>query len=504
MSTGGIKDSDIVIVGASLTGYTLAASLAEAGCKNITVYDGREDPKAFENDRAYSQVFYENGMGLIRKLPGFNDVFKQEAVCQHIRVVNDISASGKQSISSFRPPAGPIYWILKSRMLEMLDSYVKERYPQVKIVTSSPVEDIVFVKSDSEDEVKRAKLVVGGADQTQETIELDMLFACDGFNSTIRKLMTLHDDQIDSTHGMDIYSKTVPSSGLRHRGITLSEQPIISAPGEEIQYAEPSVVYYIRGETSERPKTSVFDICLLPVASGKDEKRRAALIVEDGNRAVTVSDVDEALALFRENFPQLRVDDVFSRDEMQKFVDTTASVFPPVQRPMSLTGNFRNTTKPSGMMFVGDAAHSFPPDAGQGTQSSFMDVEAIFDIVNGAYESTTWNDIMTQYEKARDKETWALLDIVKVSTAFVYNQNKFGHFRFMWNKRIRAALNNIIPFAFSEDMDSLVRRGMTYRAVKRRNRITTISMTALAAALIAVPFIAFKSASDDEDINDED
>lgn len=543
-SPEGIRSSSIVIVGSGLAGYTTAASLAAAGCEDITVYDGRQDPTMFEIDRAYSQVMYQTGQSLLRKLPGFDEVFKKDAFCQYVRVVCDIAPDGKQTIITSQPPAGPLYWTLKARLLDMLDAYVKQTYPHVKFVPGATVQGIQFVNpqtvenstqqqqqqqnqenSPSPANTTQRKVMLqiktgnggeeDGSENNTQLVEFDALMACDGSKSTIRKLMALHDDQVDSKNGMSIYSRDTPSTGLRHKGIVLDETPIISAPGEAITYAEPSMIYVLHGDQHNRPADVVFDAILLPVSSGQGERRRAAITVVEGHQLLSVPDVDAALALFRANFPQLRVDDLFPREEMETFVKTPASTFPPTQRPMSLVAHFRHTDTPSAVLFVGDSAHSFPPDAAQGTNGAFQDVEALLDIVSGVVASedtdesktTTWADIADRYEAARDKETWELVELIGIAAPYQYKQDRIGYARYMLNKKIRSALSSVAPGLFSDDVDTLIRQGMSYRKVHRRDVLTTASLTLLAAAAIAVPVALVRSMArkgeEDDDLGDE-
>lgn len=495
MSTASIQDSNIVIVGTGLAGYTTAAALAEAGCENITVYDARKDPTMFETDRAYSQVIYQTGQRLIAKLPGFENTFRKEAYCQYVRVDKYISSDGSSKVTSSYPPAGPVYWLLKTRLLQLLDSYVKDRYPNVKFITGAEVTDVVFDKNSGgkNSPAEQPKLLVNIDGRQTMTGEFDLLVACDGFKSTIRSWMASHDDQMQSKNGMSIYSKDSPSTGLRHKGIILNDSPIVSSPGAPPEYAEPSVIYTMFGQEENRPKNSVFNMILLPVCAGKDVDRRAAIAMPQGHKLLSITDVDEAYDLFKENFPQLRVKELISREQMKTFIEFPASTFPPIERPMSLVAHFRNTAQGCGVIFVGDSAHSFPPDAAQGTNSTFQDVEDLLEIVSNVGEHVTVDQLLVRYEEARDEETWLLSDIISSAASMQYKQNKLGYMRYTVNKQVRGTLSKILPRVFSEDLDSLVRQGLSYRAIRHRDRLSILGITVLVPALITVIIAVFAS-----------
>eukprot|EP00178_Gracilaria_changii_P005839 TRINITY_DN1999_c0_g1_i1.p1 TRINITY_DN1999_c0_g1~~TRINITY_DN1999_c0_g1_i1.p1 ORF type:complete len:499 (-),score=104.94 TRINITY_DN1999_c0_g1_i1:2360-3856(-) len=474
------RDSRIVIVGAGLTGYTAAAALSQAGCTNIVIYDARADPTMFESDRAYSLVIYQNGQRVLQQLHGFDELFKKDAVCQHVRVVNQIDANGNNTVETSIPPSGPVYWLLKRRMLQLLDSYVRTRYPNVKIVTKARVNDASFGKDGT-------SLTVTHGDGSEERVAVDLLLACDGSKSTIRALMAKHDDEVKSKRGMQLYSRRSAATGIRHKGLELDEMPIISSPGAATQLAQPSEIYYLLGDRRQRSAQRVFDMMLLPVCSGKGEPRRAALSVRAGHALLSVNSVEEAFALFVENFPQLRVHDLISERSMQQFVDTEAAEFPPVERPNSLVAHF--SSGHGGVMFVGDSAHSFPPDAAQGVNSAMQDVEALLRIASHLPSDAPPSALLSAYETARDSESWDLIHLSETSSTATYaHSGVVARARFALNKRVRAVLAAVMPGVCAAEADTLLRQGLSYATVRRRDARTGAVMATLGSALLlAVP-----------------
>lgn len=479
-----ITNAQVAIVGAGLTGYLTAAALAEAGCKNILVFDALPDPTVFDHARPYSQVFYKTGQRILEKIPPLDKEFKKVAYCQHIRVVKKVGPDAKAQITSVTPPAGPLYWILKAHMLEMLDTTIRMLYPGVKFRFGCAVTDVVIPKSNTE----KTTLVVKTKD-VEERVSADVLLACDGQYSVIRKIMSVHEPEIESKNGMGLYSKASASTGLRVKGLTLSETPVVSAPGQPVEIATPSVIYTFQGKRSGRKTDQVFDMILLPVCAGHSEKRRASMTVKEGHKILKINDVDEMITLFKENFPQLDIDQMILREEMQTFMEATANTFPPVERPMSMTGRFGT----AGMAFVGDSAHSFPTDTAQGGNSAFQDVEALFDIVNELKKTDkSWVDVLNEYDEARDAETWALTHLARVGAPYQYGQDKLGELMFSINKNMRKMVGMIIPGGYFSDIDTLVRQDHSYRKVCMLNRVGSLMATALGAALIAAPIILLK------------
>lgn len=486
-----LTSAKIVIIGSGPSGIGTAAALAECGCQDITIFDERPDPTMFETTRAYSQVLYQTGQRFIQKIPGLDEEIKKASFCQHMRVVSDITADGKQHVVSTKPPAGPVYWLLKSTMLRIFHSHVKINYPQVKIRNNVKVREVEMKDGEP------TSLVIENSDlsgfNSEEKVNFEVLIACDGSESNLRVLMAKNDPLLQSSNGMKIFSRDSPSTNLRHKGIVMNESPVLSQEGEEVMVATPSVIYNLRGDRNNRSKESVFDMILLPVCAGKEEKRRAALCIEGNHRILSITDVDEMYDLFKENFPQLQVEKIFSRDEMTVFTETPASTFPAIKRPMSLVGHFKNSTNPSSIVFIGDSAHSFPPDAAQGTNSTLQDIEALMITLQDSSDTDSWKQILEKYEKKRNGETWALLQLMSIAAPYQYKQDIVGYSGYMLNKNIRKKLSGVLPGMVHEDVDTLIRQGMSYKQVRLFNNITKFTFSLLTASIVALPLILKKA-----------
>lgn len=490
-----LTSAKIVIIGSGPSGIGTAAALAECGCQDITIFDERTDPTMFETTRAYSQVLYKTGQRFIQKIPGLDEEIKKASFCQHIRVVSDITADGKQHVVSTKPPAGPLYWLLKSTMLRVFHSHVKKNYPQVKIRNSVKVKEVEMKGG------QPTSLVIKDSDPTkdpsEEKVNFEVLIACDGSESNLREIIAQNDPLLQSSNGMKIFSRNSPSTNMRHKGIVMNESPVLSQEGDEVMVATPSVIYNLRGDRNNRSKESIFDMVLLPVCAGKEEKRRAALCIEENHKILSITDVDEMYELFKENFPQLQVEKIFSHDEMKVFTETPASTFPAIKRPMSLVGHFKNSTEPSSIVFIGDSAHSFPPDAAQGTNSTLQDIESLMTTLQNSPNAGSWREILDIYEKKRNGETWALLQMMSIAAPYQYKQDFIGYSGYMLNKNIRKNLSKVLPGIVHEDVDTLIRQGMSYKKVRLFNNITKFTFSLLTASIVALPLILKKSAREE-------
>lgn len=95
-------------------------------------------------------------------------------------------------------------------------------------------------------------------------------------------------------------------------------------------------------------------------------------------------------------------DQLVSVDEWDRFAKSEGSRFPPCQYSPGLVATNGN----SGIVLVGDAAHTFPPDLGQGVNAALGDV-AVLD--NSLSQSDSLSDALEAYEKNRGPEVSSMI-----------------------------------------------------------------------------------------------
>lgn len=200
----------------------------------------------------------------------------------------------------------------------------------------------------------------------------------------------------------------------------------------------------------------------------------------------------DAYVLFERNFPQLRVRDMFSEEEMTRFASEKPMSFSPIERPMSLVGMFKSEnehSKPSGVLFLGDSAHSFPPDTAQGINCALEDVRVLKRVLEDVGDKGSLTNALETYEKRRDGEIWELMRLAEKSSPYQYQQNWMGYFGYMLNKTVRATLSGFAPALFHPDADTLIRQDYEYSQVRRLSDSTTRNMVVLSLSLVALPLM---------------
>lgn len=482
MSSTSLRNSRVVIVGAGLAGYTAAAALAQIGVRQITLIDALKDPATPESHRSYSLVLDKKGQQLLSMLDGFEHIFAREAFCQHVRVVSERASDGSESVSSHVPKDGPLFWIMKYRLLQLLHEYVITRYPFIKCRFGCALRDIVVSEKDATKSARTA-LLVEEEDGGITRIEADVILACDGYRSTVVKLAGKMGDEIESAHGMSLYSNKIASTGIRHKGIVMEGRPLISDSAAILpEYAEPSVMYKLLGKRKGR-ESAAFDMLLLPVSSGTHVGRRGVVGLRESHPLLSVKNGEEMMQLLQDNFPQLSVQDMFSPDAVSQFATTQANEFPPVQRPRSLVAFIRaHTSFETAIIVLGDAAHSFPPDCAQGSNAALQDVQTLLQIVMKSSDDVSARKVLCAYEAERDHHIWALVHLAGKAASQQYGQRSLRSLRFTLNRIARGLIVRVLPVLGAPDADTLLRSNMSYGDAQRRDRICSLTLAFLGVA----------------------
>ena len=133
-------------------------------------------------------------------------------------------------------------------------------------------------------------------------------------------------------------------------------------PLSESESSIPEKAYAIRG-TGTDPQTKL-SIGLLPVRG--DAPRTANFICRSDHKLWKMRTESQVRDFFRTSFPQIQLADIASDEEVRRFSRSQGGVFP---KPMHINKLFFDFNK-SSVVLLGDAAHAFPPDLGQGVNRS--------------------------------------------------------------------------------------------------------------------------------------
>eukprot|EP00775_Hariotina_reticulata_P000352 gene352-585_t len=110
-------------------------------------------------------------------------------------------------------------------------------------------------------------------------------------------------------------------------------------------------------------------------------------------------------------------------------------------------GSGSSVLRGSGVVLLGDAAHCFPPDLGQGVNSALEDVCVLEQQLLAAQGDLA--GALPAFEQQRLPDSAALAKLVQIGYPLQYNQ--YPLLRALWNIRFLAqvAANKLLPFLIS-------------------------------------------------------
>ncbi|CDF36588.1 unnamed protein product [Chondrus crispus] len=243
------------------------------------------------------------------------------------------------------------------------------------------------------------------------------------------------------------------------------------------------------GAKKNRPRNAVFSLIVFPLVPGAVKTLGGFLGLSanlPNHELWKAQTVEEGYRLFEDNFPQAKIRECISEEQMATFVQTRPSVFCPITRRDSLAFRVGEPAQ-GGVLVMGDAAHSFPPDLGQGVNSAFEDVAVFTDLLDGFSNDTSLDTVLKEYEARRDADTTALTKIARVAAPYQYGQNKLGSMLSVFNRNGRDKLTKLLPNFFYPAMITLVYSDIPYSCILSRTNATTLRIWLLAASLVVGP-----------------
>ena len=242
--------------------------------------------------------------------------------------------------------------------------------------------------------------------------------------------------------------------------------------------------------------------------------RAANTITRPSHDVWSLTTGEEAKIWFKDNFPRIDFDKLVSDDEWDRFAKAKGTTFPPCQYCPSLQAS--PATGECGIVLLGDAAHSFSPDIGQGINAGLADVVQLKEILEQS-GNISLGAALKEYERVRAPEvrsksfssfllnlaentkhdfalihlplqTRALIRIARFCAPYQYNQSlrkdRLGKKLWTANVALRLLLNKLTFGIFPKQMVLMVNDDMTYRQVARKADLGTAVL--VSASILSV------------------
>jgi len=440
------QNGSTLVIGGGPTGLATAIMLAMRGYKDITVVEKNPSPDFFQPDKSFLYQIGGRGQkftdfaGVTGRLKEVSVPATSDGPLPLTRWFPDGSHKSI-SIPSFTSADKVIpYWVPRPVFLRLLYEHIQEKHSDsVRLMYGNSVGDI----ERAADQVHVS--VTDNSSGSVVSYKPRLVIGCDGLKSVVRKTLSswVQDDQQLGAEKENPFAMTEihsDSGGLRYKILFIP-------PGFKLDSDTPSVAQQIYVVHSALKGRDAARLGLLPV---KDPlaPRTANLITLPDHKVWSFQKVEDQIQFLRDSFPQLMP--IMPQQEIERFAGSKGSCFPYPQYASAAQYITCNTA----FLIIGDSLHAFPPDLGQGVNSSLEDVMALKEALDANEDELT--TALPAFESEGVPEAKALIRLQKISAPYQYSQYPLRKALYDLNVLLRIVLNKLAPNIFSPHSAFLV------------------------------------------------
>jgi len=411
-----VEDVDAVVVGCGPAGLAAAIELRARGYERVVALDRLASPDTFETERAYLYLVDARGQRWTDRHAGLTAAVAARGVSNGNYTVSRLypDARGVETVAPLlaRPAAAGAIWIPRASLLATLADCARDR--GVSLRYGAALEGL-------EREGGAVVASAGGA-----AYRTRLLVGADGASSRVRSFLGRRAAAPRRFEPVELES---PSGGLRYK--MLEVDPAFAATdlrtGARVATASAQAYVVPSKATNKRDRVR---LGLLP-SRDPALPRTANVIRAAGHRVWDLETGDDVLAWLRLQFPQL--DGAVSADAASRFARADAGAFPRPRYTPAVAARAGDCD----CFLVGDSAHAFPPDLGQGCNAALEDVAALGDAL-AASRRPTW-----AYQRARAPAARAIAKLVQIGFPFQYDQSRVRSKLFLVGLALRVAANAV-------------------------------------------------------------
>lgn len=453
-----------LIIGGGPCGLVTAATLHHNRLPCVLLEKAQHT--ASDPSRTYPILISPRSRKALAHLPNLLQSLRANAYYlndEHMQIVGEDGTVSRVPLG-FSAPDEPNMTFSRARLVQTLRDYVDHHCPSVSSFYGYDAVQIQF----DEDGICVQTLANG----SHRSFRTNMLLVCDGRNSTtVHQLRFAEEKGLVSSESTFTYIERFSACSRLHR------KTILTSPEFKKRYfrdeSYPGRVKFT-GTTKNRPHNRAFHMTAfrLPPASGEFGERSIASVVLPKNHALWgISSAQSLYDLLQENFPNTNLTDIIDEYGLKKFLNAKTSTYGPIRVIRSLTGT---TTGGCGVVVMGDAAHSFPPDIGQGLSAALEDVSIIGAILSSPYEGEdAINTVRQRYEKQRTADARALIRIQLHGAPYLFDQNKVMNRLSKYNAKMRSVLSRWFPGRMFKSIGGQLFQDLSYAEILRRADLTT-------------------------------
>lgn len=430
---------NVLIVGGGPAGLATALMLAKRGWTEITVLERRRAANYYEPDKSFNYLIDARGQQLTDLLGLTEPLSKISVPASEFQITRIQSNGDRKTLKqSFNDPKSA-YWLFRSAFLQLLYQEIEHRWThQITVLFNRRC---VAINKTIEDTVETLEVIVEPENSSVlERFKPTLLIGCDGIQSIVRSTLNTW----DHSGKFEVQQLPSPSSGLQYK--TLRLPPNFPLDAEAKSHAVSTQSYSIRGKFRERRRA--VSLGLLPIKD-QDVPRPAMLINWADHQLWQLKTGEEVLNFLESTFPQLPIRQIIPPQEADRFAESEGGTFPIPQFCSGLHYLLPCPPKPndrsmSGVLLLGDAAHCFPPDIGQGVNSALEDVYVLNQVLSENDDDLAQS--LPAYETVRSPDVEGLVRLVQIAAPWQYNQAPLRTKLWFIGSVIRLGLSKLLPF----------------------------------------------------------